>query len=33
MIEQVPKIIDMRRHLVMERAEFPDDLQAMVRSL
>ncbi len=33
MIEQVPKIIDMRRHLVMERAEFPGDLQAMVRSL
>ena len=33
MIEQVPKIIDMRRHLVMERAEFPVDLQAMVRSL
>lgn len=33
MIEHVPKIADMRRHLVMERAEFPDDLQAMVRSL
>ena len=33
MIEQLPKIVDMRRHLVMERAEFPDDLQAMVRSL
>jgi Fe-S oxidoreductase len=33
MIEQVPKIVEMRRHLVMERAEFPDDLQGMVRSL
>ncbi len=32
-IEQVPKIVEMRRHLVMERADFPDDLQAMVRSL
>lgn len=32
-IEQVPKIIQMRRHLVMERAAFPEDLQAMVRSL
>ena len=33
MIEQVPKIVQMRQHLVMEQAEFPDDLQAMVRSL
>lgn len=33
MIEQVPKIIQMRQHLVMEQAEFPEDLQAMVRSL
>ncbi len=33
MIEQVPKIVDMRRHLVMEQADFPADLQAMVRSL
>jgi Fe-S oxidoreductase len=33
MIEQVPKIVRMRQHLVMEQAEFPDDLQAMVRSL
>jgi Fe-S oxidoreductase len=32
-IEQVPKIIGMRRHLVMERSEFPDDLANMVRSL
>jgi len=32
-IEQVPKIVQMRRHLVMERADFPEDLQAMVRSL
>lgn len=33
MIEQVPKIVDMRRHLVMERAEFPEELQNMIRSL
>jgi Fe-S oxidoreductase/nitrate reductase gamma subunit len=33
MIEQVPKIVQMRRHLVMERAEFPDDLQGVIRSL
>lgn len=33
MIEQVPKIIQMRQHLVMEQAEFPEDLQAMIRSL
>ncbi len=33
MIEQVPKIVQMRQHLVMEQAEFPEDLQAMVRSL
>lgn len=33
MIEQVPKIVEMRRHLVMEQAEFPEDLQGMVRSL
>lgn len=33
MIEQVPKIVQMRQHLVMEQAEFPDDLQAMIRSL
>jgi Fe-S oxidoreductase len=33
MIEHVPKIVEMRRHLVMERAEFPDDLQGVIRSL
>ncbi len=33
MIEQVPKIVQMRRHLVMEEAEFPADLQNAVRSL
>lgn len=33
MIEQVPKIVQMRQHLVMEQAEFPDDLQGIVRSL
>ncbi len=33
MIEHVSKIVDMRRHLVMERTDFPDDLQAMVRCL
>jgi Fe-S oxidoreductase/nitrate reductase gamma subunit len=32
-IEHVPKIVGMRRHLVMERAEFPGDLENMVRSL
>jgi Fe-S oxidoreductase/nitrate reductase gamma subunit len=32
-IEHIPKIIGMRRHLTMERAEFPDDLENMVRSL
>jgi Fe-S oxidoreductase/nitrate reductase gamma subunit len=32
-IEHVSKIVGMRRHLVMERAEFPDDLENMVRSL
>jgi Fe-S oxidoreductase/nitrate reductase gamma subunit len=32
-IEHVSKIVGMRRHLVMERTEFPDDLQNMVRSL
>jgi Fe-S oxidoreductase/nitrate reductase gamma subunit len=33
MIEQVPKIVQMRQHLVMEQAEFPGDLKAMIRSL
>ena len=32
-IEQMPKIVDMRRHLVMEQAEFPDSMQAAVMSL
>jgi Fe-S oxidoreductase/nitrate reductase gamma subunit len=32
-IEQMPKIVDMRRHLVMEQAEFPDSMQAAVLSL
>lgn len=32
-VEHVPKIVGMRRALVMERTEFPDDLQNMVRSL
>ena len=33
MIEHVPKIVGMRRHLAMERSEFPDDLQGIIRSL
>lgn len=32
-IEQMPKIVDMRRHLVMEQAEFPESLQEAVTSL
>lgn len=32
-IEQMPKIVDMRRHLVMEEAEFPESMQAAVLSL
>jgi len=32
-IEQMPKIVDMRRFLVMEEAEFPDSMQAAVLSL
>lgn len=32
-IEQFPKIIDMRRYLVMEEAEFPDTMQDALRSL
>src|SRR6185436_4556340 len=32
-IEQMPKIVDMRRHLVMDEAEFPDGMQAAVLSL
>jgi Fe-S oxidoreductase len=32
-IEQMPKIVDMRRHLVMEEADFPDSMQEAVVSL
>ncbi|HEX8774079.1 MAG TPA: (Fe-S)-binding protein [Pyrinomonadaceae bacterium] len=32
-IEQMPKIVDMRRYLVMEEAEFPDSMQEAVMSL
>jgi Fe-S oxidoreductase len=32
-IEQMPKIVDMRRFLVMEEAEFPDSMQEAVMSL
>lgn len=32
-IEQVPKIVGMRRHLAMERAEMPGDIEAMLQSL
>ena len=32
-IEQMPKIVDMRRYLVMEEADLPDTLQAVIRSL
>ena len=32
-IEQMPKIVDMRRHLVMEEAEFPDSMQEAIMSL
>jgi Fe-S oxidoreductase/nitrate reductase gamma subunit len=32
-IEQMPKIVDMRRFLVMEEAEFPDSMQEAVVSL
>ena len=32
-IEQMPKIVDMRRFLVMEEAEFPDTMQEAVTSL
>lgn len=32
-IEQMPKIVDMRRHLVMEQAEYPETMQAAVLSL
>jgi Fe-S oxidoreductase/nitrate reductase gamma subunit len=32
-IEQMPKIVDMRRHLVMEQSEYPETMQAAVLSL
>ena len=32
-IEQMPKIVDMRRYLVMEEADFPDSMQQAIRSL
>jgi Fe-S oxidoreductase len=32
-IEQLPKIVDMRRHQVMEEAEFPDTMQKAVNSM
>ncbi len=32
-IEQMPKIVDMRRYLVMEEAEFPDSMQEAIMSL
>ncbi len=32
-IEQMPKIVDMRRFLVMEEAEFPDTMQDAITSL
>jgi Fe-S oxidoreductase len=32
-IEPMPKIVDMRRHLVMDQVEFPDGMQSAVMSL
>ena len=32
-IEQMPKIVDMRRYLVMEEADFPDSMQQAIMSL
>ncbi|MDE2484434.1 MAG: (Fe-S)-binding protein [candidate division NC10 bacterium] len=32
-IEPIPKIVEMRRHLVMEEAAFPETMQAALRSL
>ncbi|HEX2834220.1 MAG TPA: heterodisulfide reductase-related iron-sulfur binding cluster [Thermoanaerobaculia bacterium] len=32
-IEQMPKIVDMRRHLVMEQADYPETMQAAILSL
>ena len=33
LIEPIPKIIDMRRHLVMEEATFPEQMQETLRNL
>ncbi|MGH7381291.1 MAG: heterodisulfide reductase-related iron-sulfur binding cluster [Candidatus Methylomirabilales bacterium] len=33
LIEPIPKILEMRRHLVMEEATFPDQMQETLRSL
>ena len=33
LIEHVPKVVDMRRYLVMEEARFPDTMQQAIRSL
>lgn len=33
LIEPIPKILDMRRHLVMEQATFPEQMQETLRSL
>ncbi|OFW00057.1 MAG: hypothetical protein A3F68_05060 [Acidobacteria bacterium RIFCSPLOWO2_12_FULL_54_10] len=32
-IEQMPKIVDMRRYMVMEEADFPDSMQEAITSL
>jgi Fe-S oxidoreductase len=32
-IEPIPKIVEMRRHLVMEQAQFPETMQAALRGL
>ena len=33
LIEHVPKVVDLRRYLVMEEARFPDTMQQSIRSL
>jgi Fe-S oxidoreductase len=33
LIEQMPKIVDMRRYQVMEQSDFPDSMQAAITSL
>ena len=32
-VEHVPKVIDLRRHLVMEEGKMPDTMQAAMRSM